>query len=76
MDYACDALWIGLPFRLDYALDFAWITMATDVSSLDLNSLRNCLTCKTRMSSLLHVVVMIVLWIRDVRNVKVGQRKL
>ena len=37
-----------------YALDFAWITMATDASSMDLDSRRNCVTCKTRMSSLLH----------------------
>ena len=28
--------------------------MATDASSMDLDSRRNCLTCKTRMSSLLH----------------------
>ena len=37
-----------------YALDFAWITMATDTSSMDPDSRRNCVTCKTRMSSLLH----------------------
>ena len=28
--------------------------MATDASSMDLDSRRNCVTCKTRMSSLLH----------------------
>ena len=34
-----------------YALDYA---MATDASTMDLDSRRNCVTCKTRMSSLLQ----------------------
>ena len=43
-----------LPFRLNYALDLAWITMATESTVMDLDSRHNCFTCKTRMSSLLH----------------------
>ena len=54
LSYALD-----LPTFLDLitfglSLDYVWITMATDTTAMDLDSRRNCSTCKTRMSSLMH----------------------
>ena len=54
LDYACLPLCIGLPFCFDYALDYVWITKATETTAMDLDSRHNCSTCKTRMSSLLY----------------------
>ena len=59
--------------------------MATESTVMDLDSRRNCSTCKTRMSSLLHDSHLMcvachgfectVPWLNVVRNVKAGQRK-
>ena len=53
---------LDLPAFLDFitiwsfglSLDYVWITMATDTTAMDLDSRRNCSTCKTRKSSLMH----------------------
>ena len=50
---------LDLPAFLDFitfglSWIYVWITMATDTTALDLDSRRNCSTCTTRMSSLMH----------------------